>query len=130
MCPTDDGPEGQAIAVAIEGQVDAILFYGFSMIATWDPAGKVEIHQSAGFIDVDGETDGLFTVAGIGTLDASSKRDKVLQHIDRKNTISGHSVYHGWASFTAYSEKSVFFATEGDDEEVQFNGFMQAKVKA
>ncbi|KAF7554596.1 hypothetical protein G7Z17_g2800 [Cylindrodendrum hubeiense] len=130
MCSANDGPEGQAIAVAIEGEVDATLFYGFSMIATWDPAGKVEIHQSAGFIDVDGETDAFFTVAGIGTLDASSKRDKVLRHTDRKNTISGHSVYHGWASFTAYSEQSVFFSTEGDDEEVQFNGFMQAKVKA
>lgn len=77
MCSTEDGDkEGQGIAITLEGQTTARFFYGFSMIATGEPSGgRVDNHQSAGFIHVDGETNAEFTVAGIGTLDTSMKKN-------------------------------------------------------
>ncbi|RSL40913.1 hypothetical protein CEP54_015977 [Fusarium duplospermum] len=131
MCTGKDGREGQGIAVAIDGQTDVEFFHGFSMIATWDPAGKVEVHQSAGFLHIQGQTDASFTVAGIGTLDTSLKGSTNRLSRSSRRAISGQSVYHGWAGFDRYSEQEMSLSTQGDDSlEVGFNGYMRAKVKA
>ncbi|RSL95244.1 hypothetical protein CDV31_013975 [Fusarium ambrosium] len=130
-CTGKDGKEGQGIAVAIDGQTDVEFFHGFSMIATWDPAGKVEVHQSAGFLHIQGQTDASFTVAGIGTLDTSLKGSTNRLSRGSRRAINGQSVYHGWAGFDRYSEQEVSLSTQGDDSlEVGFNGYMRAEVKA
>lgn len=44
MCDTDQGRVGEGIAASILGEIDARFYYGFSMIATWNPADKVKVH--------------------------------------------------------------------------------------
>ncbi|KAF5980123.1 glycoside hydrolase family 18 protein [Fusarium bulbicola] len=68
MCDVDSGDkEGQGFSITLEGSAKARFFYGFSMIATWTPGSKLKVHQSAGFLHVDGDTKAEFTVAGIGS---------------------------------------------------------------
>lgn len=130
-CNGDNGEEGQGLAVAITGEANVEFFHGFSLIATWDPAGEVEVRQSAGFLQLSGETEAFFTVAGIGKMDTSPKSGGIFSHQGRKETFGGHSVYHGWASFTKYSEQEAYLEADGDDTgEVAINGYMQAKTKA
>lgn len=132
MCPTDQGQEGQGIAVAINGTLDVEFFYGFSLIATWDPSGKVEVHQSAGFLHPAGTTSATFTVAGIGSLDTSQKLNgKSITKSSGRKSIGGHSLFKGWASFVPYKEESFRLKTTGEQsQEVSFNGHMEVKTQA
>lgn len=131
MCDTDQGPVGEVIAASILGEMDARFYYGFSMIATWNPADKVKVHQSAGFIHVDGTTPATYTVAGIGTLDTSRNHggDTITRSLG-KSATSGHSLYHGWSSFNPYKETTVRLKSENNDggSAVSFNGYLEASA--
>jgi hypothetical protein len=131
MCPTSDGQQGEGIAVTIEGALNAGFYYGFSMIATWDPSSTVKVHESAGFLNVDGSTSATFTVAGIGTLDSSKMNGETITKSSGKRTLAGHSLYHGWASFVGYMEQAVQLKTMGETSQaVSFNGYMESKAVA
>ena len=132
MCSTDEGKSGQGIAATIQGVLDAHFYYGFSMIATWAPQGKVNIHQAAGFLHADGTTSATYTVAGIGTLDTSKKLNgDAISKIGDKVSLGGHSLFHGWASFVPYKEESVQLKTSnGQAKAVSFNGRLEAKAVA
>lgn len=129
-CQGDNGVEGQGLAAAITGRSDVRFFQGFSLIATWDPAGSLNVHQSAGFLRVAGETTAYFTVAGIGKMDAASQSSDMYSHTGRQETLGGHSIFHGWAGFTMYAEQQAYLETDSEDgSEVGLNGYMQAQTK-
>ncbi|KAF2223854.1 hypothetical protein BDZ85DRAFT_296016 [Elsinoe ampelina] len=132
MCTVNDKQRGQGIAAAIQGELNAGFFYGFSMIATWDPASTVKVHQSAGFLHPVGTTSAAHTVSGIGTLDTSKKLNGAsLRKSTGQQAIGGHGLYHGWASVTPYKEESVTLKSEGQNgPAVAFNGYMEAKIEA
>ncbi|KAI0123659.1 hypothetical protein BJ170DRAFT_659563 [Xylariales sp. AK1849] len=132
MCTIADGQQGEGIAVAVEGFLNAEFYYGFSLIATWDTGSQVEVRESAGFLHVDGTTSATYTIAGIGSLDASKKNSgDTMSHSSGKSSIGGHSVYHGWASFVPYMESAVKLKTLTDTgTEVSFNGYMETKSVA
>jgi hypothetical protein len=132
MCPISSGQQGEGIAVAIEGELSAQFYYGFSMIATWDTSSTVQVHEAAGFLHVDGTTSATFTVAGIGTLDTSQKLNgDSKSHSSGKSSIGGHSVYHGWASFVPYIEQAIQLKTLTDTGTAgSFNGYMETSAVA
>lgn len=132
MCSTDQGQSGQGIIATIQGELDAHFYYGFSMIATWAPQGKVNIHQAAGFLHADGKTSATYTVAGIGTLDTSKKLNgDAISKTGDKTSLGGHSIFHGWASFIPYREDGVRLkSSNGQEQAVSFNGRMVVKAVA
>jgi hypothetical protein len=131
MCTTSTGQTGQGIAATIDGTLDVHFYYGFSLVATWDPAGKVEVHESAGFLHPSGTTSATYTVAGIGTLDTSKKLGgSSISKSTGKKSIGGHSLFKGWASFVPYKEESVKLKSfTGISSEVSFNGYMEVKAQ-
>lgn len=120
--------EAHGLAIAITGETDVRFFHGFSLIATWNPAaGNVDVHQAAGFLQVAGETQAYFTVAGIGEM----RIRELYAHRGLKHLWEGHSIFHGWASFTKFSQQEAYLNAESDQESyVHMNGWMQARVKA
>lgn len=132
MCTTGEGRSGQGVAITINGTLDVDFYYGFSLIATWDPTGSVAVHQSAGFLHPVGTTSATFTVAGIGTLDSSKKLNgDSITKMNGKSYLGGHSLFHGWASFSPYREDGVQLKTTSDNsKEVSFNGYMELKARA
>lgn len=132
MCSTSDGQQGEGIAIDISGQLNAQFYYGFSMVATWDTSSTVQVHESAGFLHVDGTTSATFTVAGIGNLDAAQKMSgSSITKAGGKSSIGGHSVYHGWATFVPYMQTGWQLTTQGESgTEVSFNGYMETKAVA
>lgn len=133
MCATDEGQNGEGIAVAIDGELDVDLFYGFSLIATWDPSSTVKVHQAAGFLHATGTTSAKYTVAGIGTLDVSQKLSgaSITKTSGQKST-GGHALFHGWASFVPYKEEGVRLSSSTglSGKAVSFNGHMEVSAKA
>ncbi|KAF5974968.1 glycoside hydrolase family 18 [Fusarium coicis] len=133
MCDVDSGDkEGQGFSITIEGSANARFFYGFSMIATWTPGSKLKVHQSAGFLHVDGDTKAEFTVAGIGKLDTSQKTDNgPVTYSEASESLGGHGLWHGWANFRPYKQESVEFNTKNSQgTAVSLNGYLSAKVVA
>lgn len=134
MCDADDGKrEGQGFLITLQGTSTAEFYYGFSMIATWTPgAGNVEVHQSAGFLHVDGDTNAKFAVQGIGNLDSSRKQQSGDTYTrESPEILGGHNLYHGWATFQSYKEEDVRFQTlSTNGKGVSINGYLSALVKA
>ncbi|KAF5557753.1 glycosyl hydrolase family 18 [Fusarium napiforme] len=133
MCDVDSGDkEGQGFSITLEGSANARFFYGFSMIATWTPGSKLKVHQSAGFLHVDGDTKAEFTVAGIGKLDTSQKTDNgPVTYSEASESLGGHGLWHGWANFKPYKQESVEFDTRNSQgTAVSLNGYLSAKVVA
>ncbi|XEV07561.1 hypothetical protein FSHL1_012848 [Fusarium sambucinum] len=133
MCDVNGGErEGQGFSVTLEGSTNAKFFYGFSLIATWEPGSKVKVHQSAGFLHVDGKTNVEFTVAGIGKLDTSQKKDGgAVTYKEASESLGGHALWHGWAAFRPYKQEIVDFETwSARGGEVSLNGYLSAKVEA
>ena len=132
MCSTDDGEVGEGIAIAVSGNTDIDAYYGFSMVATWDPSSTVEVHEAAGFFHAEGTTSADFKVSGEGTLDSSQKLGgDVITKTFGKRGAAGHSIYHGWANFLVYMQKGIRLKTSGGDSSaVTFSGYMEAKAVA
>jgi chitinase len=126
-----DGQTSQGIAATIDGTLDVHFYYGFSLIATWDPAGKAEVHQSAGFLHPSGTTSATYTVAEIGALDTSEKLGgSLISKSTGKTSLGGHGLFKGWASFVPYKEESVKLRSfTGVSPEVSFNGYMEVKAQ-
>jgi hypothetical protein len=105
MCSTDEGQVGEGIAIAIKGKTDINAYYGFSMVATWDPSSTLKVHEAAGFYHAEGSTSATFKVSGDGTLDSSQKLGgEIITKTFGKRGVGGHSIYHGWASFEPYMQ--------------------------
>ncbi|RGP61415.1 glycosyl hydrolases family 18 [Fusarium longipes] len=133
MCDVGrDERESQGFSVTLEGSTNAKFFYGFSLIATWEPGYKLKVHQSAGFLDVGGKTNVEFTVAGIGKLDTSQKKDGgAVTYKEASESLGGHALWHGWAAFRPYKQEIMDFETRSTrGGEVAMNGYLSAKVEA
>lgn len=97
VCDTTVGKVGEGIAVGVEGTTKASAWFGFSMVATWDPPGTVQVHEAGGFFRAQGYTDATFKVGGTGILDTSQKfSGGAIQKLLGKTGLKGHSIYHGW----------------------------------
>ncbi|KAJ8110045.1 hypothetical protein OPT61_g7002 [Boeremia exigua] len=131
--PVDEqGKLGESISIAMQGNSSIELHYGFSMIATWTPGASFKVHQAAGFVRPQGKTDVSFRLGGEGTLDTS--KSLVGSTISKKfgeMGVSGHSIYKGWAFFTAYKESSVDLAS-GDNVvgAVSFSGYAESRIQS
>jgi hypothetical protein len=94
-CTTADGQTGQGIAATIDGALNVNFYYSFSFVATWEPAGKVEVHESAELLPPSGTTSATYTVAGIGTLDTSKKLSgSSISKCTSKKSIGGAQSFH------------------------------------
>jgi hypothetical protein len=70
-CPADDEESSdtdEGISVGVVGESKAAVYYGFSMIATWNPSDEIQVRQAAGFIRPEGETEAIFKLGGKGGL--------------------------------------------------------------
>jgi hypothetical protein len=70
-CNTNEEVTGQSLSVGNEGKTTVETHFGFSLIATWRPGAPIDVHQSAGFLRPEGETDVTFKIGGNGLLDTS-----------------------------------------------------------
>lgn len=132
-CPSQGVDITEAIAIGIMGNLDVTPYYGFSLVATYDGLATVQIHESAGFFDAQGDTSASFRVAGTGTLDPTQKLggNSITQDV-YSATLDGQSLYHGWADFESYIHQSVQMTANagGNVGAVTFDGYMEAQASA
>lgn len=134
-CPADDGKSesiDEGISVGVLGRVKADVYYGFSMIATWNPSDEINVRQAAGFVRPEGETDAIFKVGGRGGIDTSRsfQGSSMRKAFDLSSTM-GHTVFKGWAWFQGYQETGVSLETSGGDAGmVSLSGFLEGRVQS
>lgn len=132
-CRTKNGQEPQGFAIVTQGQVDVKFFYGFSMMATWDPLDGLAVHDSGGFVLVNGNTSLDIKVSGLGCFDTSKKmQGGPISTMDGKRSMGGHSMFHGLVLFVPYWQRGVAVQTKGDrkSDQVVISGYMSAKAVA
>ncbi|KAM3426153.1 hypothetical protein NHJ13734_009626 [Beauveria thailandica] len=85
----------EGLAAYVTGKVDANFYYGFSLIGKL-AGDKFDAKQSHGFIQVHGNQDVTFGVAGIGNIDAG-KAGKGNPAVVENNKVSlkGHTINTG-----------------------------------
>ncbi|KAJ6194672.1 hypothetical protein J3E72DRAFT_198535 [Bipolaris maydis] len=128
----EEGKLGESLSVAMQGSSSIELHYGFSMIATWTPGASFNVHQAAGFVRPQGKTDVSFRLGGEGILDTSkSLMGSTITKKFGETGVAGHSLYKGWAFFTAYKEASVDLAS-GDNVvgAVPFSGYAESRIQS
>lgn len=119
---------GESVSVGVGGQFTTDSFYGFSMIATWDPSSAVDVHEAAGFYRAEGRSNVVFKVGGRGSLDSSKKfGGETFSKVIHRRSTGGHTLFHGWAFFDQYFERGVKLQTKGGKNgAIEFDGYMEA----
>ena len=131
ICEFDDGQSiGEGISIAIEGRTKVNSYFGFSLIATWNPSSTVKVHEAAGFYRPEGSTDATFKVAGNGAFDTSeSLQGDIITKTFGARSMGGHSLYRGWAYFDTYMERGIKLQTAGGRSgAIAFSGYMEGRV--
>ncbi|RPA81152.1 hypothetical protein BJ508DRAFT_117192 [Ascobolus immersus RN42] len=132
-CPVANGASPQGFAAGVQMDATGKIFYGFSLIATI-VNGRLQVRESAGFMRVEGEADIEFDIGGLGKVDMSKADGRnPLYKVFPPQSLGGHSVFKGWATFVPYQQEEVGFGTKGPpgspSRSAEFSGRASARIK-
>ncbi|KAM0546636.1 hypothetical protein ACHAPJ_010774 [Fusarium lateritium] len=143
-CPVGNKDYGEGIAVFVNGEVDAEMFYSVSVVATGTRGSTdVKVEQANGFIQVTGKTDLVLGIGGMGRLDIDQAgKGNPARKKTSPDYLGGHIVHAGawWGSMAVnpYLQREYILATAngrsqpivGPDNAATFNGRLTARVQS
>ncbi|KAK8109310.1 hypothetical protein PG984_015111 [Apiospora sp. TS-2023a] len=138
QCVVEGGDYQEGFGAYVTGNLDASYYYGFSMVATLDGIGSMDVKQANGLLKITGQTDLTYTIGGIGSIDISrAGKGNPAFHEMKEVSLPGHTVNtgnHGSVIFEPYYQITYQMATlNGSDEDTSFssaafNGLMSTRT--
>ncbi|KAJ6032766.1 hypothetical protein N7540_003498 [Penicillium herquei] len=122
-CLIDDQEYGEGFGAFVEGNIDAEVLYGWSMVIAVQFLGDFEVKEANGFINVDGSTNLTYGISGLGNIDIT-KNNKGNPAYSSKKTFSlqGDTVSQmgAFMSLDPYMTVTYQMATLNTTTEEQF----------